>query len=160
MSAYGVPSDVDGALPWRWAEERLVANHNYWVVTVDPQGRPHSMPVWGVWMADDERFWFSCAEGSFKARNLATNPHVVVTTADTVEVVSVEGTAAPGARDTSSARAVAEAYGAKYESDPDKQAALADFVLANALYVVEPVKTFGIIEHEEDFAAKATRWAW
>ena len=160
MSAYGVPTEVDGALPWQWAEERLVANHNYWVGTVDPQARPHSMPVWGVWMAGDERFWFSCAEASFKARNLAGNPHVVVTTSDTVEVVSVEGTAAPGDKDTSAARAAAETYATKYESDPEKQAALADFVLAGALFVVEPRKAFGIIEHEEDFAAKATRWAW
>jgi hypothetical protein len=160
MSSYGVPSDVDGALPWEWAEERLVANHNYWVVTVDPRGRPHSTPVWGVWMADEERFWFSCAEASLKARNLASNPNVVVTSADTVEVVSVEGTAARAQLDSSRARTVAEAYGAKYESEPDKQAALAEFVLATAFHVVEPVRAFGIIEHEEQFAATATRWAW
>jgi hypothetical protein len=160
MSAYGVPSDADGALPWEWAERRLVENHNYWVVTVDPQGRPHSTPVWGVWMAGDERFWFSCSEGSLKARNLATNPHVVVTTADTVEVVSVEGTATPASVESSAARTVADAYAAKYEPDPDKRAGLAGFVLANALYVVQPQKAFGIIEHEEQFAATATRWAW
>jgi general stress protein 26 len=160
MASYGVPRELEGALPWEWAEERLLANHNYWVVTVDPQGRPHSTPVWGVWMADEDRFWFSCAEGSLKARNLASNPNVVVTTADTVEMVSVEGTAALAPLDSSRAQSVAEAYAAKYESDPDKQAALAEFVLGTALHVVEPAKAFGIIEHEEQFAATATRWAW
>jgi hypothetical protein len=111
-------------------------------------------------MAGEERFWFSCSTGSLKARNLATNPNVVVATADTVEVVSVEGRAVPSPVDSSAARTVAETYAAKYEPVPDQQAALAEFVLANALYVVEPAKAFGIIEHEEQFAATATRWVW
>lgn len=89
MSDYGVPIDLDGALSWEWATERLISNHNYWVVTVDADGQPHSMPGWGVWSGDDS-CWFSCSPNALKARNIGVNPMVVVNTSDTVEVVSVE----------------------------------------------------------------------
>ena len=26
--------------------------HNYWVSTTRPDGRPHVMPVWGVWIEE------------------------------------------------------------------------------------------------------------
>ena len=46
MSDYGVPADSTDALPWMWAQQRLVDNKNYWVVTVSASGRPHALPVW------------------------------------------------------------------------------------------------------------------
>ncbi len=155
MSDYGVPADdLDGALDWAWAEERLHASRNYWVVTVDPNGRPHSLPVWGIWMKD--RFWFSAAPSAFKVRNIEQNPNVVVTGEDTINVVSIEGTAArvEGRRD------VADSWAARYESDPEKQEALASFMLQGAFFEVTPVKAFGLIETEERFSSSATRWVW
>ena len=95
MPGYGVPADPDGLLPWSWAEERLTGCRNYWVVTADASGRPHSMPVWGVWSVEDSVFWFSASHGSRKVRNLSENPQMVVTTDDSREVVSVEGRAHP-----------------------------------------------------------------
>ena len=70
MPGYGVepPDGGMGLLPWSWAEERLIASHEYWLATVRPDGRPHLMPVWGVW--SDGSLWFSSSEGSRKARNL------------------------------------------------------------------------------------------
>src|SRR5215212_4868336 len=55
MADYGVPIDPAGALPWTWAQERLVRNKNYWVVTASANGRPHALPVWGVWLAETDR---------------------------------------------------------------------------------------------------------
>jgi hypothetical protein len=156
MSDYGVPADLEGVLPWSWAEARLERTRNFWVVTVDPAGRPHAMPVWGVWMSSAEEFWFSCAPGSRKARNLATNPHVVVAGDDSVEVVSIEGRAEPA----EGGRSVAERYAAKYEPDPVKQAELVEFVLANRVFRVTPDRAFAVIEREDEFATRATRWVW
>jgi hypothetical protein len=50
MPGYGIlgPTKGSGLLPWSWAEERLTASRNYWVASSWPDGRPHSMPVWGV----------------------------------------------------------------------------------------------------------------
>jgi hypothetical protein len=51
MPGYGSggPTQGSGLLPWSWAEQRLLASRNYWVATSWPDGRPHVMPVWGVW---------------------------------------------------------------------------------------------------------------
>ena len=51
MPGYGIlPADQgSGLLSWAEAERRLTASHDYWVATVRPDGRPHVMPVWGVW---------------------------------------------------------------------------------------------------------------
>ncbi len=47
MPDYGVDTPSWVPLPWSWAAERLLANRNYWVVTVSAAGRPHVLPVWG-----------------------------------------------------------------------------------------------------------------
>lgn len=162
MSDYGVPADLDGTLPWSWAQERLVANRNYWVVTATASGRPHALPVWGAWVPDDDHFWFSCAPGSRKARNLAENPSCVVTVDDTVECVSVEGRArrADPATDAAAIDRAVEAYVTKYWPDSDEHDANAEFVRSNLLFEVVPERAFGIIEREEEFAERATRWAF
>lgn len=165
MSAYGVPThDLGGVLPWSWAEERLRRNRNYWVVTANETGRPHALPVWGVWFSDPDRFVFSCAPTSRKARNLAKNPQVCVATDDTVECVSVEGSAAvvlaAGAAPDSASREVAARYAQKYEPDAAKRVEMVAFVLGHLMVELTPARAFGIIEREDDFARRATRWVW
>ncbi len=159
MADYGVPDDLDGVLPWSWAEERLVASRNYWLVTASADGRPHAMPVWGVWDVPGERFVFSCSPNARKARNIAVNPRVSVAADDTVECVCVEGTAH---RLTGAAQeGAAEAFGPKYHpDDPDAAATLVGFFAAGTMFEVRPERAFGMIETEEDFARAATRWRW
>jgi len=156
MQAYGVPTELEGTLPWVWAETRLVAARNYWLTTVDPQSRPHSMPVWGVWLTSPDRFWMGCDPSALKARNLAANPAVVVAPGDTIEVVSVEGTAAP----RPPTQVVAQAFGDKYEPDPVKRAEMVGFFMESSMYEITPIKAFGMIETPEDFGPAATRWVW
>jgi general stress protein 26 len=141
-------------LPWSWAAERLTANKNYWVVTATRDGRPHALPVWGVWDDTAGRFAFSCGPRSRKAANIAANPHVVVAIESTVECVSVEGkaTAVEGDR----ADFWIERYLAKYAAEaPDLSA---EFLRVNRIFEVRPRRAFGIIEREDEFASRATRW--
>lgn len=93
MPGYGtLPAEQGtGLLPWSWAEERLARSHDYWLATVMPSGVPHLMPVWAVWR--DDRLWFSSANGSRKARNLATEPTCTMSTDDPREPVIVRGRA-------------------------------------------------------------------
>src|SRR5579864_1721367 len=88
---YGLPESNKGLLPWSWAEQRLKKSHNYWITTVKPDGSPHTMVVWGLWI--DGRFLFSTGSKSRKARNLAENLRCVVCTEDAHEAVIVEGKA-------------------------------------------------------------------
>ena len=74
MPGYGIrpANEGSGLLPWSWAQRQLQASRNFWVVTLWPDGRPHAMPVWGVW--DDGLFWFTSAVRSRKALNIANDP--------------------------------------------------------------------------------------
>lgn len=165
MADYGVPDDPAGALPWQWARDRLIRTRNYWVVTVDKLHRPHALPVWGVWRVDDT-FAFSCAPSSQKLRNLRGNPAVSVMADSTVEVVSVRGTAemvSDGGTGGPLVDAIAADFVAKYLSEsgsPDDPDAFARFISSHAVVRVEPEVAFAIIERDEEFSSKATRWRW
>jgi hypothetical protein len=160
MSGYGVPTDDDGVLPWTWAQERLVRNRNYWVVTASASGRPHALPVWGVWLPETDRFWFSCSPEARKRRNIAENPQCAVAVDDTVECVSVEGHARVTDPDRDDVGPMIAAYLGKYWADPEVHAEMETFLRANAIVEVAPDRAFGIIERHEEFAQRATRWRW
>ena len=111
---YGISEDPDGMLPWAWAEERLVAAHNYWVATASAQRGPHATPVWGLWR--DGVFVFSCGRESRKARDLEADARLVVHLESGDDVVTIEG-AAERIEPTPELLA---AYGAKYGAfDPE-----------------------------------------
>lgn len=157
MPDYGVNGESWEPLPWSWAAERLAANRNFWVVTASPDGRPHAMPVWGVWDEADGRFAFSCSPRARKARNLAANPQAVITTDDTVECLSVEGRAGAVADERRHEQWI-ERYLAKYQAAaPDLSA---DFLRQHMMLEFAPERAFAIIEREDEFSTRATRWVF
>lgn len=91
MPGYGIlPADQGaGLLPWALVEEQMAAARNYWVASTRPDGRPHVVPVWGLWHAGT--FFFSTGADSRKGRNLAANPAVVVHLESGDDVVILEG---------------------------------------------------------------------
>jgi len=157
MPDYGVKRETWQPLPWSWAAERLAVNKNFWVVTVSGEGRPHALPVWGVWDDDEHRFAFSCSPNARKARNLAQNPQAVVMSEDTVECLSVEGRAAP-VLDQARREQWAEMYVTKYRTY--SEALDAEFVLSNLIFEFRPERAIAVIEREEDFATRPTRWVF
>jgi len=152
MPGYGLlgPDEGTGLLPWPWAEQRLTSSRNYWVVSVWPDGRPHAMPVWGLW--HEGAFWFSSSKGSRKARNLAAEPRCVVTTEDASDPVVMEGSAEL-VTDLDALATMLALENAKYDTnytiellDPD----------VNAVYRVRPRWAFGL--RQDDFTGSPTRW--
>jgi nitroimidazol reductase NimA-like FMN-containing flavoprotein (pyridoxamine 5'-phosphate oxidase superfamily) len=157
MPDYGVDGPEWEPLPWEWAAERLRANRNFWVVTVSGDGRPHALPVWGVWDTAESRFSFSCSPRARKARNLAANPNAVVMTDDTVECLSVEGRAAP-VEDEARQGEWIERYLAKYRPvSPDISE---EFLRQHLMMEFVPDRAFAVIEREEEFSTRATRWVF
>lgn len=144
MPGYGLlaADEGDGLLPWSWASERLTRAHAYFVATVRPDGRPHVMPVWGVWL--DDALYFSTGAESCKARNLAADPRCVVTIDDAREAVVVDGLAAQ-VHDLQ----VRSVYEAKYGMAPP-----------DPVFTVRPLIVFGLVEDEDAFAGSATRWTF
>jgi PPOX class probable F420-dependent enzyme len=152
MPGYGVleADQGSGLLPWSWARERLERSHDYWVATTRPDGRPHVMPVWGIFV--DDVLWFSSSRGSRKARNLAANPRCAITTDNAYEPVVIEGTAEL-VHDLTAIAAFVIKINDKYHTDYS-----IDFFSApeNACFVVHPRWAFSLAE--SDFTGSPTRW--
>lgn len=160
MADYGVPEDLDGVLAWSWAQERLVPSRCYWVATAGADGRPHALPVWGVWLDEPDAFWFSCSPSARKVRNLADNPAITVTTEDPRAFVSLEGGAertGPGPLLDRAVDTYWQKYGGEMGLAEDEVHA---FLRENAGYAVTPERAFGLIETAEEFGRRATRWRW
>src|ERR1051325_9341334 len=86
---YGLPSTDEGLLPWSWAVERLEAARNFWFSTVRPNGRPHAMPAWAVWL--DGLLYFEGSPMTRRAQNLASNPNLSVHLESGDQVLILEG---------------------------------------------------------------------
>jgi PPOX class probable F420-dependent enzyme len=152
MPGYGVlAADAgSGLISWSEAERRLTVSHDYWCATVRPDGRPHVMPVWGVWL--DSRLWFSSSLGSRKARNLAADPRCTLTTDDALNPVVVDGVA-ERVTDAERIAAFVDAVNAKYDADMT-----VDFQDPTVIgsYAVRPVTVFALTHG--DFSGSPTRW--
>ncbi len=73
---YGVATDNAGLLPFSHAQERLERALVYWVSTVRPNRRPHTSPLWGVWL--DNTLYFDGSPETRRGQNLAANPAVTI----------------------------------------------------------------------------------
>jgi Pyridoxamine 5'-phosphate oxidase len=142
---YGI-SDAPPEASWADAVARLESARNYWVVTARPDGRPHAMPVWGLWL--EGAVVFSTNPASRKGRNLAANPELVVHLESGDDAVILEGSAET-VTDQDVLRRFSDAYFDKYG------------------WRVEPGPGFGIYAlrprvaftwREADFPQSATRW--
>jgi PPOX class probable F420-dependent enzyme len=147
IAGYGIATEVEGQLPWSWAVERLAAARNYWICTTRPDGRPHAMPVWGLW--SDDAVLFSTDPASYKGRNLAARPDVVVHLESGDETVVVEGVAQRLAPEQLPASFVAD-YDAKYGHTIDTSNPGFGF------YRVAPSRV--LAWREADFPTSATRF--
>jgi hypothetical protein len=83
---YGTPAET---LPWAGVRARLEGALRYWLATVRPDGRPHAVPIDGLWVEDD--FYFGGSPATVKHRNLLGNPRVSMHLEDGERAVIVEG---------------------------------------------------------------------
>jgi general stress protein 26 len=103
------------ATAWADARRELERAEIFWISTVRPDGRPHVTPLIAVWF--DGALHFCTGPDERKARNLAANSHVVLTTGrnllgEGLDVV-VEGEAL-NVTDDAQLRRLADAWVAKY----------------------------------------------
>ena len=133
-------------LPWRHAQERLKRSRSYWICTTRPDGRPHAMPVWGIWL--DGGLYFGTARASRKALNLASNRSVTVHLESGDDAIIIEGEVSEVADSKTLDRIVA-GYTAKYPMPlmigPE-----------NVIFRVTPRVVMAW--SEKNFLGDATRW--
>ncbi len=151
MPGYGLPKSTKGLLPWKWAQQRLQDSHNYWITTVKPDGAPHTMVVWGLWLYGT--FIFSTGRQSRKARNLTENPNCVVCTEHAHEAVVIEGSA--DLADVPLRREFLKKYQKKYDFD---MSGMEQDILSKKepVFAVRPRVAFGL--YEKKYVESATRW--
>jgi nitroimidazol reductase NimA-like FMN-containing flavoprotein (pyridoxamine 5'-phosphate oxidase superfamily) len=149
---YGIvgAEDGKGLLPWAWVARKMNRCRTFWLATIHAalptgEGRPHVMPVWGVWL--DDAFFFSTGRKSRKGQNLSANPACTIANDDGAEAVVVEGLATQ-AEDAAMLERVATAYQKKYKMDPR--------IMGEPIFRVQPNRVFAFVE--KTFPQSATRW--
>lgn len=140
--SYGVPKDAEGTLAWEDVGRLLSGARNYWISTVRPDGRPHAVPVWGVWV--DGAFHFGGGRTTRKAKNIAQNPGVVAHSESGDAVVIVEGVAEE-VTDSALQERLDDAYEEKY-----------GIRHGTPVWALEP----RVIHAWTDFPKDATRWTF
>ena len=154
MPGYGIlPADQgSGLIAWSETERRLTGSHDYWMATVRPDGRPHVMPVWGVWLGG--RLWFSSGLGSRKARNLAADPRCTITTDDARNPVVVDGVV-ERLTDAAAITGFVDAVNGKYDASMTVEF---QDPAVNGTYAVQPVTVIALTDG--DFQGSPTRWTF
>ena len=139
-------------LPWSHVCERMGNSPNYWISTAALNGRPHTTPVWGVWL--DDTLYFDGSPETRRGRDIASNPAISVHLESGDDVVILEGEAEQirGVERPDLVLKLAAAYSAKYaakgyEPTPDTWD-------EGGLYVLRPRIAFAWTKFPDD----ATRW--
>jgi Pyridoxamine 5'-phosphate oxidase len=88
-AAYGIPASMDGMMSWSVVTHCLENSRTYWLASTRPDGRPHVVPIWGLWLEDT--FYFGGSPSTRWAQNVATNPAVALHLEDGEQVIIVEG---------------------------------------------------------------------
>jgi hypothetical protein len=157
--------DGSGAppIPWTRARERLEEDAGisptHWLATVRPDGKPHVMPVWTVWV--DGAFYFVAGATTHQGKNLAQQASCVITVASSGLDLVVEGEATK-VSDETRLQQIADAY-AVQGWHPVVQSGVfyADHGAPGAgpppydVYEVVPVTVFGL---DTDEPYGSTRW--
>ena len=170
LDGYGAP-----LIPWTRVRERLEQGftqepgssgpdrHTCWLATVNPDGRPHVVPLGALWV--DGAYYFTAGAATRKARNLAHDPHCVVTVATHDFELVVEGTAAR-VTDRATAQRIADIYSAdgwKVTVDDTEFALRGEYSAPSAgpppwaVYKVMPETVFAFGTSEP---YGATRWSF
>ena len=120
-AGYGV-EQATAYVDWADVVARLTESANYWVATTRPDGRPHVVPRWGVWL--DDAFWYDGSPETIHVQNLERNPACTLHLESGSEVTIVEGRSLRsdpivGELGERLAAEYARKYGAEYTPGPD-----------------------------------------
>lgn len=98
---------------WEWVAAQMTESKNYWLCSVRPNGHPHVIPRWGVFI--DNKFFYDGSPETRHARNVAENPHVSLHLESGDQAVIMEGISqAVGKPESGLAIRLAQEYRRKY----------------------------------------------
>jgi nitroimidazol reductase NimA-like FMN-containing flavoprotein (pyridoxamine 5'-phosphate oxidase superfamily) len=98
---------------WEWVAAQLIESKHYWLCSVRPDGRPHVVPRWCVYV--DGKIYYDGSPETRHARNIEENPHVSLHLESGEKAIILDGTSRPAEKPTPEfAQRLVEAY-RKYE---------------------------------------------
>jgi hypothetical protein len=151
-----------GAAPTPWPQAQALLEHadGYWLVTVRPDGRPHTTPLISVWL--DGALHFCTGPQERKTKNIADNDQVLILTgcntlSQDIDVV-MEGNARR-VLDEQTLQRLADIYASKY-GDPflfkvDDDAFLNEAGGEALVFGIVPKKAFAFAKGD---SFSQTRW--
>ena len=135
-------------MPWADVDRKLAEARHYWLATVRADGRPHVVPVDGLWLGS--RLHFGGVAGTVWQRNMAHDPRVTVHLDDSEAAIIVEGTCAVEVPDRDGAEALVATSKEKYGYAPPVDAYL------SGVWTLAPAKALAWT----DLTADATRFVF
>jgi len=150
--------------PWADVPKLLEENpagqgRSYWLSTTNPDGSPHTTGIGAIWI--DGKFYFVSGDGTRKSKNLARNPHVVISVGLPNLDLTVDGVATK-VTDEAKLQHIAEAYATNGWAPTVRDGAFFhDYSAPSAgpppwqVYEVTATKAIGL---GGDEVAGATRW--
>jgi nitroimidazol reductase NimA-like FMN-containing flavoprotein (pyridoxamine 5'-phosphate oxidase superfamily) len=109
----GYVDNPTSEVAWNYVVQQLTDSLHYWLCTTRPDGRPHVVPRWCVYM--DGRIYYDGSSQTRHAQNLTQNPNMALHLEDGEKAVIMEGTAGPADKpDADLARRLSEEYKRKY----------------------------------------------
>ena len=103
---------ADDMAAWEDALAVMASARTCWLITTQPDGRPHVMPVWAVWI--DGALCFSTDAESRKGKNLARDPRCAIAMEHNNFQLVVEGEARR-LTDEAALQRFVDAYNPKYD---------------------------------------------
>ena len=146
---YGIATGDDGELAWSWVEQQAIVSRNYWVCTARSDGRPHAMPVWGLWL--DGMVMFSTDPESVTGRNIAAGSAMQIHLESGDEVAILDGMVERPSDPNLLAR-FADAYDSKYGIKVD--------VTSDETPILALRPTTVMSWTEANYPETATRWVF
>ena len=98
---------------WEWVASQLTESKHYWLCSVRPNGRPHVVPRWCVYL--DGKIYYDGSPETRHAQNIVENPNVSLHLESGEKAIILEGKSQPaGKPEAEFANRLAEAYRGKY----------------------------------------------
>lgn len=132
---------------WEYVVEQLTIAKNYWLCSTRPDGRPHVVPRWCVYL--DGKLYYDGSSETRHARNIKLNPNVAIHLEDGWKAIILEGVSGEAGKPAPDlARRLAEEYKRKYaDQGYSPEPAQWD---EGGLYVFTPRKCLAWTEFVED----------
>ena len=99
---------------WDWVAAQLEESKNYWLCSVYPNGNPHVVPRWGVFL--DGKVYYDGSPETRHALNIKGNPEVSLHLESGTQPVILYGTSGPAGKPSPElAKRLSAAYKKKYK---------------------------------------------